>query len=45
MFETMFERRSAAEEHYQRGLQLKRRGYLLEAEHEFHIFHQIDFQG
>ena len=35
MFETMFERRSVAEEHYQRGLQLKRKGYLLEAEHEF----------
>ena len=35
MSETMFERRSAAEEHYQRGLQLKRKGYLLEAEREF----------
>ncbi len=31
----MFERRSVAEEHYQRGLHLKRKGFLLEAEQEF----------
>jgi tetratricopeptide (TPR) repeat protein len=42
MFETMFERRSAAEEHYQRGLQLKRKGYLLEAEHEFRLSLETD---
>jgi tetratricopeptide (TPR) repeat protein len=35
MSETLFERRSAAEEHYRRGLELKRKGYLLEAELEF----------
>ncbi|MBU0519057.1 tetratricopeptide repeat protein [bacterium] len=35
MPETMFDRRSEAEEHYRRGLELKRQGYLLEAELEF----------
>lgn len=35
MTETLFERRSAAEEHYQRGLELKRKGFFLEAEQEF----------
>lgn len=35
MHETLFERRAVAEEHYQRGLQLKRKGFLLEAEQEF----------
>lgn len=35
MPETMFDRRTEAEDHYRRGLELKRQGYLLEAELEF----------
>ncbi|TKJ42359.1 hypothetical protein CEE37_01370 [candidate division LCP-89 bacterium B3_LCP] len=35
MVETLFERRATAQEHYKKGLQLKREGYLLEAEQEF----------
>ena len=35
MSETLFRRRATAEEHYGRGLELKRKGYLLEAEEEF----------
>ncbi len=42
MTETLFERRSEAEEHYQRGLQLKRRGFLLEAEQEFRLSLETD---
>ena len=35
MAETLFERRAAAQDHYDRGLELKRQGFLLEAEQEF----------
>ncbi len=35
MAETLFERRAAAQDHYHRGLELKRQGFLLEAEQEF----------
>lgn len=35
MSETLFERRSVAQAHYERGLELKRQGFLLEAEQEF----------
>ena len=42
MLETLCERRATAQEHYQRGLELKRKGFLLEAEQEFRESMEID---
>lgn len=42
MLDTLCERRATAQEHYQRGLDLKRKGFLLEAEQEFREAVEID---